>query len=61
MVSLFIAANNLSVQTLEANYKFDNGITDETGNWNLTATDENSSITYRNGSRKNCKWSNNGF
>ncbi|WP_343329232.1 LamG-like jellyroll fold domain-containing protein [Polaribacter staleyi] len=49
MAALFIAGNNLSAQTLEAHYKFDNGITDETGNWNLTATDENGSITYETG------------
>jgi len=49
MAALFIAGNNLSAQTLLAHYKFDNGITDETGNWNLTATDEDSSITYETG------------
>jgi hypothetical protein len=49
MASLFIAGNNLSAQTLVAHYKFDNSITDETGNWNLTATDEDSSITYEMG------------
>lgn len=49
MAALFMASGNLSSQTLEAHYKFDNGITDETGTWNLTATDENSSITYETG------------
>lgn len=49
IVALFIAGSNLKAQTLEAHYKFDNGITDETGNWNLTATDEDSSITYEMG------------
>ncbi|OAD46516.1 LamG-like jellyroll fold domain-containing protein [Polaribacter atrinae] len=49
MAALFIAGNNLSAQTLEAHYKFDNSITDETGNWNLTATDEDGSITYEVG------------
>jgi hypothetical protein len=49
MAALFITGSNLSAQTLEAHYKFDNGITDETGNWDLTATDENSSITYETG------------
>ena len=34
MAALFIAGNNLDAQTLEAHYKFDNSITDETGNWN---------------------------
>jgi hypothetical protein len=49
IVALFITGSNLKAQTLEAHYKFDNGITDETGNWNLTATDENSSIIYEMG------------
>mgnify|MGYP003643441541 CR=1 FL=1 len=49
MASLFIAGNNLSAQTLVAHYKFDNSIADETGNWNLTATDEDSSLTYEMG------------
>ena len=49
IVALFITGSNLKAQTLEAHYKFDNGITDETGNWNLTATDENSSIIYETG------------
>lgn len=36
MGSLFIAASNLSAQTLEAHYKFDGTLLDETGNWNLS-------------------------
>jgi hypothetical protein len=34
--SLFIAGSNLSAQTLEAHYKFDGNLLDETGNWNLS-------------------------
>lgn len=36
MGSLFIAASNLSAQTLEAHYKFDGNLTDETTTWNLS-------------------------
>lgn len=34
--ALFIAGGNLNAQTLEAHYKFDGNLLDETNNWNLT-------------------------
>ncbi|WP_172824367.1 LamG-like jellyroll fold domain-containing protein [Polaribacter sp. KT25b] len=50
IIALFcITRHNINAQTLEAHYKFDSSITDETGNWNLTATDEDNSITYEMG------------
>lgn len=48
-LAIFITAGSLNAQTLVAHYKFDNSISDETGVWNLTATDLDGSIKYEEG------------